>query len=54
MQIVDQLERHLNGGGIYKRKKRKRKTTLGLAKEKVCSGAARENNSHSNLNRQSH
>ena len=37
-----------------KAKTKSRKTIIGLAKEKTRSGAAREDNSHSVLNRQSH
>ena len=44
---MGRLARHLYGGGIYKKEEQDEKTTLGLAKEKTHSGAAREDNSHS-------
>ena len=49
---MGRLARHLHGGGIYKKEKQDKKTTLRLAKEKTRLGAAREDNSHSILNRQ--
>ena len=39
---------------LQKKEQEDEKTTLGLAKEKTRSGTAREDNSHSILNRQSH